>query len=321
MKKMKHLILLVVALMMSSAFVGNAHCLDPDALFEKLKALDAVYASGLSVTGTNIKAARPMEEGIPEFKMRWRLTLAGKRKALVLEASEIPVLPVRSDGNERTAFWIKNTIFFGTDLSGSSRVSGVFKPNAGKQPILTNRDRIITLFPPDSPALNRYFRQIMRTLGRGFTDWAVAVSEAHEGDDGLIAATIESHEWGQGRWDVIVDQEAAYMVREAKFFRSGETEPLFVVSNSGSVQTDEGGFVPAEGRWSDRTSHGIVAEIPYTFDSARLTTDDELLETAARRMKIGEFDDLHVLLNDYRLKPQAAFEKFPGGEVREIPNQ
>ena len=138
--------------------------------------------------------------------------------------------------------------------------------------------------------------------------------------DGLIEATIDSLDWGEGYWQVTIDPTLSYMVREARYFWEKSQIAYFEMSNSGLIETKGGAFVPNQAVWRENSSPPMPArELPFTFEEPVLKPDDEFLAEAQSTLKIEEAQDMLTELFDHRVNPTVSFYRRPGEQTRVRP--
>ena len=93
---------------------------------------------------------------------------------------------------------------------------------------------------------------------------------AAESDDGNLT----------GRWELLIDPGANYLVRAAKAFRRDDAEPSYVVETAGNL-TGGGRSVGHTVRWIEGAA-GQPASVAVTSVSA--TTDEQLIQRTEDRL-------------------------------------
>gem|GEM_PF-377635 len=90
--------------------------------------------------------------------------------------------------------------------------------------------------PTDMKRYLRYFRHPIWATGRGFANSLSKVTDVRQAQDGLISFRSSGFldPRIQGTWQMLVDPNAAYLVRSASFTSNGSSKPSFVCTTSGT---------------------------------------------------------------------------------------
>ncbi|MGA2092868.1 MAG: hypothetical protein ABSH16_05605 [Sedimentisphaerales bacterium] len=99
----------------------------------------------------------------------------------------------------------------------------------------------LTHFPIDKPYTRYQFKYFQLPMGIGYSKRLETISSVESLPSGLIELkSIGSFEPSfHGNWDLKLDPNADYLVREAVFTRDNETTPIKIVSTSGVVKKDK----------------------------------------------------------------------------------
>ncbi|UCG49518.1 MAG: hypothetical protein JSU94_06990 [Phycisphaerales bacterium] len=204
----------------------GAGAADARDVLDKLRAFDAVYQAGFTAEGTGVF---PGEPGIPARPTEWKMTLDGDTFVLREKATEVPPpdyektrvafrWPGRQLDYSVPGVLTRRTIFSGPQLCSSVGFDLTFRPDSeGRITPSGGEKRHVQLYPPDSDALGLFKMRIMFSLGRGYCRYINELESVSQLEDGAIKCTGTGKWIWDGRWELVVDPAAAYMVRSAKF--------------------------------------------------------------------------------------------------------
>jgi hypothetical protein len=242
-------------LLVLAASTAAQETIDGPSLLEKMKASDAKYHDGFSLSGTIVseqlepEAAGPMHAS--ERRSHFRFTCAGGK------------------------YGIEQLV------ESTTQQYGGLRPPQKTRNVYDGR-------PGKNPQYVLIIRQFIWTAGRDFSDYLDAITEVAPTDKpGWVSVTATGwiSEKAKGQWKLIVDCDADYMVRDAEFTRAGETEPFIGIHNEGfnlrglSCYPSTGTI----GTWpcSDRPPAAI------TFEASLRRPDKELLESASAPLEFA----------------------------------
>ncbi|MBI4578721.1 MAG: HEAT repeat domain-containing protein, partial [Planctomycetes bacterium] len=270
-------------------------------LLAKLRRFDDLYRGGFTASGTH---SAPSSSGYP-VTTKWLLTMGDGRLVLVQRP-----LPVADDAATKPAdrksgvgnghpdpAWsnqeTENVIFTGPAFIAQRQVHRIVTPD--------HKDGVdSTTVSLEKPGTTYDFLvgKVLWTTGRGYANRIDEITEIKPGPDGLIRAKAGGSRGSPGEsWELLVDPRADYMVRSAKLFRRGQTEPWVVVTNSG-LRRSEGRCLPERAVW---TMGSMGTDVPYTFETLSAKPDLDLIHETEANMQARPKGTATVM--DSRLRP------------------
>jgi hypothetical protein len=242
----------------------RARVLSAEELLEALREVDAKYLNGFTARGTRVE---PVPTG-PDKLVAWTVTMGSGR--LVVDQRD-----VEDDDHPKVAGQFEYVNYIGPERMGSIHGNRLWvdgklmdvKPMATFEPVGSTYDLLVGRF--------------LWPLGRGFASQIDRITSVTTMADGLLKATAEGDRGAMKcRWELVIDPEADYLVRDAKAFRRDEKQPSYVVKTAG-VLTGGGRSVAHTARWIEGEG-GLPASIAVTNVFAR--ADDELIERTEQRL-------------------------------------
>jgi hypothetical protein len=261
----------------------------PDAgtVLEKLKAIDAAFETGFTVSGT--------EEGkdiisIKAFTLmaatrKWTLTYGGADRVGFLKEltdHESPKLGGLPGAPHTVAIREKTWGYWGRDLSGLHYDDPTVDvgPGGKEKPFGKLSDSII--YPPKAagPLAPRW--ELLLSLGRFYSPLISKISRVEKTDGGRLAVSAQGslNQKEKGRWELQIDPATAWMVRKACFYPDvGPNQIGFEMKNEGAV-------------WSESRCVPMTAVI-NVWDS--IENKSPLIESATKHLTfkryLGRFDE------------------------------
>lgn len=294
----------------------TAEELDGSALLDKLKALDDKYYSSLTLSGTRIDTAVVDGDEPPTLK-NWRLSIEGNRLALYDEVTEILRWEdVLKPGDKRPPpgsgrWWMKTQIIVYGDDTQRTYLSYDMPGTAVPGPI--RRGTLYDVAPatigaehidaPGDGGVLTYVNDVMWSAGRGFSREVREVVRVSKRDDGIleVAANGASGRLGTIRWELVIDPEAAYMVRQAKMFApSIEGQPYMVMSSEGTNWNGDCCY-PSESSMSKIGAREVPLRGTRKFETAGFGGDEEFIESM--RVALSGPFQVWMDISDYRSQP------------------
>ncbi len=270
-------------------------------ILQNLRTSDAAYAAnGFTVGGTRLLAVSPFGPGVSGLKEKWRLTVENDTAALSRKIVGGPILAyvppgttrfVDHDerGNARITVTTEYRYFQGPQKAGEviSFTTYIVAPNGDLMDTVVGPP-VVRLADPEQPdrAVGYRIQQELRRLGRGLSEYIREIDSVKRLPGGRLAVSAIGVMGGDdvpGRWDFVVEADAAWMLREARFSHESLPEKVsYELSTSGVVW--EGGLaMPAS---SEENPVGPVIEgdgrgggDQLVIDTVRNGVDIDLLRT------------------------------------------
>jgi hypothetical protein len=259
-------------------------------VLQKMKAFDAVYETSFTATGTGVFTGKP---GIPSRPTVWKITMDNGTIGITQKATRIPP-PDYDKTKSEIRHPLSNEIhysvpgilsqqitFFGPEFSSQICAHLTFRPDSKGEIVPSSEEKwIVKIYPSDSTALTFYRMKIMFILGRGYSKYIDGLTSVTDLADGTIKCSGVGTCIGEpGRWELVIDPSAAYMVRSATFQSEYADIPLIEITTS-EVKWFGERCVPKSSIWADRVLSNTKEEISTTCQFATYQPDIELLRKA-----------------------------------------
>ncbi len=295
-------------------------------VLSKMRAFDDVFEAGFTASGVTPKGTFGVNS--PEGRIAWTITVTDGQCAIVesiQDAKEPGVDYVKRPESLRKqeeklgqfAGVVKTRItYFGSEYSSRTSLLDMYGlgPDGQPQKMDTEGPQIIVLYHSDDPALTLPYKQILWSLGRGYTKFINEVTELAMQEDGTTHFKANGTGLGasrNGRWEITVDPSAAYLVRSAKFFRRPDKpEPMVVITTSGT-KWEDGRCIPETASWQDNYGPGFSKRsVAYTCEMIRSEPDYDLLEMAQKKL-YGPYERYTDVI-DNRMTP-SSIQRYKAG--------
>ncbi len=198
----------------------------------KLKQFDSIYMeNGFTATGTQINPRSFLIPSIPSITNDWKITVKRGVVAIELTARIIDlkyqdsetVRGVTQDnsGNCRFSVPIKQYNYYGTDLGGIFREHSIYRIDRNDKVLNIVKAHDVTVFGASDTEYSRDQKEILWSLGRGYSDYISEVTNVTplKDDQILVSALGHKSKLYPGRWEMVIDKKAAWMVRQARFYQ------------------------------------------------------------------------------------------------------
>jgi len=291
-----------------------------DDLLDKLKSVDAMYLdAGITISGNEVLPANPMVPGSVAVPTKWELTIRGSLSAITHDAMTTPSPPFVAgkdqtqflarprydpDGNFLVSSLAKDATVFTAAYSASREE--VFALAVSPTGHVTNHGTtpIIEFHPKNAPELTLPQKKALWSTGRGLSGYIDHIDGVQHLNNGLIQLKCAAYESPPlpGTWILSVDPTAAYLVREASFFRNatGRGTPLIAITNHG-LKWYGNLALPESCEWV-YSSPPINEKYELSDITADLKFDERLFESAQAEMLPPYPDD--TMLIDARVSPE-----------------
>jgi len=285
-----------------------------DDLLETLRNIDSVYRSGFTISGTEVIPRSEMRPVIPPIPMRWTLSMNDSKVAIIHEATELPnpeFVPESShqhrsyapSGHMVVGLFTKRSVIFNDMFSGQCRTDTVVLVAPDNQVEKKGTATVVQYFPPHTPDLSLPVKKALWPAGRGFSQYLDEVIKIETLSDGklLVLAKGRESDFNLGKWRLVVDPQAVYMVRKAEFFSDqfGSNKPMIVTSNTGTRWLGKC-CIPESSEWTHKVS-SYKLHHKATLESASFEINAKLIEMAEKNMS-PPYPRNTVLIDD-RVKP------------------
>ena len=285
------------------------------AVLENVKKYDAIYESGYSVSGTMVEqfpfnadtGARRREE------RRWKFTHDGNRWGWKGEVIHFEIPENQKAGSEmvvRTRDWG----YGGNDASGLYFQDTNFRVTAKNETTETGKGPMVVLYGPRARHATIGVYDYMWALGRMFSKELDKVTRVERSKDGLIVVSargrnpVYEHDvnQGNGRWELDIEPAAAWMVRKARYYPSGEPDQVYTkMTNSGTVWS--GSYcIPKEAAVNLFANDSERNTRQFTFDPVVEKFDEKLYGDVQQAVTHNKESNLK--LDDNRVSPRTFTE-------------
>jgi hypothetical protein len=244
-----------------AAHPQRARVPSPEEVLAALRKADAEYEKGFTARGTQAEVELSGRQRITG----WAVTMGRERRVVAQHEVDDEAQP-RQEG------LFEDTIYAGPDRMGTIRGSRLWAD--GK---LIDSKPYVT-FEPVGPNYDLLIGRILWPLGRGFASRIDHITRVDTDEYELLRVAAE----GSGsRWELVIDPQNDYLIREAKEFRIGETEPVYEIATAG-VLTGGGRSVAHTARWIEGGDRPV--SIAVTSVSAK--ADEELVQRTENRLDV-----------------------------------
>jgi len=300
-----------VLLIAAQGLSARADAMRGDELLKNLRDFDSAFTAALTLEGTEIFPRSPYLPGVPPVPMKWKLTMHGERCAVTFEAAGLPKPEyvkekrrwVRHDshGNTRVSIVTGRTVCFCPKFTSDVVTETLFRVSPANQAEVVRTSRTVNLYAPDAATLIVARDKALWTTGRGFSRYLRGIQSIEQRPDGLLgvkAVGFHGPEKTHGTWELVVDPNAAYLVREARYQHDQRDSPSHVIENTG-LRWIGSCCLPERGSWTRPHLKGNKNMVQC--QSARLEEDRELL-TQAEKLVQGPHPAGTTII-DYRMAP------------------
>jgi len=223
-----------------------------------MRAIDKLYLSAFSAQADLVVPPPRNAKSNPELKSKLRFSLSGVHQVLIEDTSKprVPYFPAKAPLTRRpTASVITHDEKGNLLVTTRTRAITWFTNDKSCQvyteetDIVSPDDKLLTTYlsnamtycTADSSTLQLPPRRTIWSLGRGLSPWIEKIEKTESVPDGRVRI------WGDGffdtgdpgRWELVVEPKASYLVRSARFFSPGAKEPCITMENKGLITSEE----------------------------------------------------------------------------------
>lgn len=273
-KEFKHWVLFVFVYCFATCVVSGK-TLTNEQLLQYLHNFDSAYKAGFSASGTYKRGG---------MIVKWQFSSSSTESAYqedVVEAFSPSVVDEFSV-LRRVYYW-GDSFHAKYDFVGTLKEIGKLTEWSRESPGLAKAGNLM-IDDPDATTYKLPLKQIWMSMGRGYSEHIDSIVEIETQKNGLLAVKAIGKDISNrpgAKWELIIDPDSAYMVREANMYSKGKDHPTIGVKNSGTKW--HGSLcVPEKNDWRAFFTR-LVNNEPYSSISS--VTDKELLEYSQLTMK------------------------------------
>jgi hypothetical protein len=282
-------------------------------VLQNLAQYDSIYRAGFALSATERRLDYLFEDGpvYPAVK-RWRLTHEGDRVGFVIdltdyeEPSYLP--PDQRPEGIGLGVRIQKWGYWGDEACGNHYVEATFEVTPDGQVTRRGTMHDVSLFGPRDITPMADKASFQWAMGRFFSEHIDKVTHVEESEGGRlhVSALGNRHKGHNGKWELVIEPDAAWIVREARFY--GETKPDKLkahMSNEGTVWSGsfcipQKAVVNVFGRAAEHSGHS------FTFDPVVDEFDEELYKQCEQAVLHG--DQPQLVVTDERVSPRTITE-------------
>jgi hypothetical protein len=299
-----------LSIIVSFCFLVNysayGQTLTGEQLLQYLQDFDSIYQSGLTVSGTF---------ELDGMTKKWQLTTSPNQAAY--QEDVVEVLDSRKIGR---FIALRQVYYWGAELQakydfvGKVWETGKLTEWSRDSPGLA-KAASLKIDDPDAPTYTLPLNRTLMCLGRRYSKYITEITDVKLLENGFLSVTANGFDRSKrpgAKWMLIIDPNAAYMVREAKLYIRGKDKPSLTVKNSGTKW--HGSLcVPEKIEWQGFSR--LTVDKPY--NSVSKVTDEALLKYAKMTMKSPFL--VHTDVSEQRMVPEFrtqynAGQLFPKGQ-------
>ncbi|MBN1851451.1 MAG: HEAT repeat domain-containing protein, partial [Pirellulales bacterium] len=230
----------------------------PQELLDRLREIDDQYAKGFTAKGTLVQPTL----SDPDHLIAWTVTMGNDRIIIQKQA-------VEDTDHPPAAGRLEDTIYIGPDQMAMIHRERIWvdgklidtKPHATLEPVGSTYDLLMG--------------RIVWPIGRCFSRRIDRITQVTADAGGMLKVTAESDEGNlKMRWEMRIDPSADCLVRSAKAFCHGQSDPSYIVDNAGLFGSANR-CIAHTARWAE----GVYARpISISVTSVSDKRDDALIQ-------------------------------------------
>ena len=263
-------------------------------ILKYLQDFDSVYRSGFTISGTYRRDS---------LEKKWKITTSNEKIAYEEEVINILKLPDEAKGRWlplRRTWLITPKLQAEHSFVGRVYEVGKLPPWPENSPGPTTSGKL-DIDDPDAPSYIFPIKKALWSLGRGYSEHITQITNVTQRENGLLSVTAEGTDAANrpgAKWELLIDPDAAYMVREAKLYKVGENKPFVSVVNSGTKWVGSR-CVPEQTQLKEPFATRATEHLSETVSNS---TDEAFLryvELAIRKPYL-----VHTDIVDHRMSPK-----------------
>jgi len=263
--------------------------LDAKEILAKLKSFDAVYTAAFTASGKRL--------GWP--KKKWKLTML---EGEIVYEEQVVEIPEPAEDRMGRFIPFRRTFYVGPraqaehDRVGRIRRYGPLDPWPESKPGPATAG-VLKVVRPDAATYMFLINRPLLCLGRGYSQYIPDIKKVIKQRDGRLKIDAEGVDIGfrpGAVWELVIDPDAAYMVRSARMVDNKERS--MSISNSGLKQYDAR-CVPEKAECK-----GTFMDGSFEIQSASSEVDFELLKRAKAAMRPPY--PIYTEVFDERVRPE-----------------
>jgi len=191
-----------------------------------------------------------------------------------------------------------------------SEFSGIFQEHTpyeidpdGSQKSLEKTFNGIMLFPPSDESPTSLIKTTLWSAGRGYAQYLDEITEVDPKENGTVRVTAKGfrHRGANGIWNLVIEPESQWLVREATFFsQHNPDEAVFHVKNEGLLTSKTLSFATGS-VWIDNPSLDSPVEFEGYYEDASDRFTQEVF-AAAKKVMDPPYPEI-TEITDYRADP------------------
>ena len=264
-------------------------------ILKYLQDFDSLYRSGFTISGTYRRDS---------FEKKWKITTSNEKIAYEEEVINILKLPDEAKGRWyplRRTWLITPKLQAEHSFVGRIYEVGKLPPWPENSPGTATSGKL-DIADPDAPSYIFPIKKALWSLGRGYSEYITQITNVTQLENGLLSVTAEGTDVSNrpgARWELLIDPDAAYMVREAKLYPAGDNKLFVSVVNSGTKWVGSL-CVPEQTQLKEplvgtRATEHLSKTVSNSTDEAFL----EYVELALKRPYL-----VHTDIVDHRMSPE-----------------
>jgi hypothetical protein len=294
---------------------------DGSAVLDKLKRHDSIYEAGFTVSGTRTSQDLLLATlARIEVKRNWKLTFDSGRCGYLMEAVEYEKpkfqKPRRGRGGFTEDGWLLLPVrtrqwgYWGEDVSGNHYEDTTTKVSPENEVVEIGKMYNTSIFGPKDAGPNVPKHAVLWSLGRFYSRIIDEITSVTESTNGRITVSAlgRKADGVLGRWELEIEPAAAWMVREARFYRDAKPEVINCeMKNSGTTRS--GSYcIPQSAlfNYGDPIDGGREKADELTFDPVIEQFDEKLYDRA--RQAVTKDRPPKLTIHDYREVPPLIFQ-------------
>jgi hypothetical protein len=286
---------------------------------ENLKRYDSIYEAGFTASGTETSQDIFFQL---ERKYKWRLAFDSGRCGYLMEILEYEKpkfqmpengrkISLNADGWRVQSIRTKQWGYWGEDVSGNLYEDTVVKISPENDVVETGKMHDSALFGPQDVGPNIPKHAKLWSLGRFYSKLVDEVTHVEESANGCITVSAlgKRGEGQPGRWELVIEPAAAWMVREACYYSDARPEIIACEMKNSGTAWNGSYYIPQKALFNyvgpiEGSKKLFLYEL--TFDPVIEQFDEKLYEGA--KQAVTKDRPPKLTIHDHRMSPPLIFQ-------------